>query len=240
MSLCIQCGSNARFRGIIYALSKIIGEDDGRSLQEWKSRKNIVGVGMSDWDGYGKLLAKKFNYENTYYDRHPQLDIQKPTPKQIGAHDFVISSDVFEHILPPLQGAFDNIFSLLKPGGGLIFSVPYTRATQTMEHYSGLNDFEILNFSGGKVLVNRDQSGSLHVYDNLVFHGGEGVTLEMRLFSEMDVLSRLNRAGFENIIVYEQPLLSIGYYWPELSTGKPKFTPSYAYIISAIRPRVVS
>src|SRR4029079_4712194 len=117
-------------------------------LHKWQTRKDILGIGMSDWSGYANLLRRKFNYENTFYDHSPQLDIMNPIQKYIGKYDFAISSDVFEHILPPLQQGFDNLFRLLKPGGRLIFSVPYTRTAQTVEHYPGLRDYEILNFRG--------------------------------------------------------------------------------------------
>lgn len=255
LALCGSCGSNARFRGIIHVLGSFLGEEedhslrewprrilanllgkgDDRPLRDWPRRKDIHGIGMSDWLGYANLLGEKFSYENTFYDRQPQLDIQNPTQAQLGKYDFLISTDVFEHILQPLQRGFDNLFALLKPGGCLVFSVPYSRSTQTMEHFPGLYEFEILDFRGGKILVNRDEAGALQAYDNLIFHGGEGATLEMRLFCEADVLDRLARAGFEDITVHEQPQLSIGYYWPELMSADPN-VPLYAYIISARRP----
>ncbi len=240
LAICGKCGSNARFRGIIHALAQILGEDKSPSLQEWQRRRNIVGAGMSDWPGYAGLLKEKFSYENTFFDRSPQLDIQNLSEAQLGRYDFVITSDVFEHIPPPLQQGFDNLFALLRPGGSIIFSVPYTRIAQTVEHYPGLHEYEILDFRSGKILVNRDEAGVLQVYDNLVFHGGEGATLEMRLFCEADILSRLARAGFENILVHDQPQLPIGYYWdlwPEMDSpemvGKHPLT---AYIVSARRP----
>jgi SAM-dependent methyltransferase len=239
VALCTKCGANARFRGIIHALADFLGEGDDRALSEWPHRKNIFGVGMSDWPGYAGLLGEKFSYENTFYDRQPQLDIQNPTQAQLGKYDFIISSDVFEHILQPLQKGFDNLLALLKPGGGLVFSVPYTRSAQTVEHYPGLHEFEIVDFRGVKILVNRDKAGALQVYDNLIFHGGEGATLEMRLFCEDDVVSRLAQAGFEDIQVREHPQLSIGYYWPELPHADPNI-PLFAYIISARRPAIAS
>jgi SAM-dependent methyltransferase len=236
LAACRKCGALARFRGIIYVLANLLGEGEDTSLQEWPRRKNIFGVGMSDWSGYANLLRKKFSYENTFYDRRPQLDILNLAEKHLGKYDFVISTDVFEHILPPLQQGFDNLFRLLSPGGHLIFSVPYTRAEQTMEHYPGLYEYEILDFRGRKVLVNRDRDGHMQVYDNLVFHGGKGATLEMRVFCEVDVLSRLACAGFENIRVYDQPQVSVGYYWPELMYADPDAPLLYGYIISARRP----
>jgi len=237
---CRKCGANARFRGIIHVLADLVGEGELTALQDWTVRKNILGAGMSDWPGYANLLGKKFSYENTFYDREPRLDIMNLAEKHIGRYDFVISTDVFEHVLQPLQQGFDNLFRILKPGGGLVFSVPYTRTAQTMEHYPGLHDYEILNFRGGKIIVNRDDAGRLQAYDNPVFHGGEGTTLEMRVFCETDVLSHLARAGFVNIRVHDQPQLSIGYYWPELMSADPSAPPLYAYIISARRPVVVS
>ncbi len=233
LAVCRECGANARFRGIVQALAGFLGE--GGVLREWPRRKHIAGVGMSDWPGYASLLGDKFSYENTYYDRAPRLDIQNPSPEQLGRYDFVISSDVFEHILPPLQTGFDNLLALLKPGGCLVFSVPYSRSAQTVEHYPGLQDFEILDFRGQKVLVNRDATGALQAYDHLVFHGGEGATLEMRVFCENDVLDRLTRAGFKDVCVLDQPQLAIGHYWPELPSADPA-TPLFAYIISARRP----
>lgn len=236
LALCEKCGANARFRGIIHVLAGFLGNAGRGPLREWPRRTNIFGIGMSDWPGYATLLMEKFSYENTFYDRPPQLDIQNPTEAQLGKYDFVISSDVFEHVLPPLQQGFDNLLALLKPGGALVFSVPYTRSLETMEHYPGLHEYEILDFRGGKILVNRNEAGALEVYDNPVFHGGEGATLEMRLFCEADVLNRLARAGFTDILVHDQPHLPIGFYWPELMSADPA-VPLYAYIISARRPR---
>ena len=236
LALCGQCGSNARFRGIIHVLAGLVGEGIDLPLRDWPGRLDVVGLGMSDWSGYADLLSRKFNYENTFYDRTPRFDIQNPDEAQWGKYDFIISSDVFEHILPPLQRGFDHLLALLKPGGSLLFSVPYTRIPHTAEHYPGLSEYEILDFRGGKILVNRDESGRLQVYDNLVFHGGEGATLEMRLFCESDILGRLASAGFEDIQVHDQPKLSIGYYWPELSQADPEAPPLYAYLISARRP----
>jgi SAM-dependent methyltransferase len=235
LAVCGYCGSNARFRGIIYALAKVVGIDDIVPLKSWPQMKHIIGAGMSDWLGYADTLTEKFCYENTYYDRMPQLDILNPDSAQIAKYDFVISTDVFEHILPPLQQGFNNLLSILKPGGSIIFSVPYTRSKQTLEHFPGLYNFEIIELGGKKVLVNRDVAGQLQAYDNLVFHGGEGATLEMRLFCENDVLGRLVNAGFENIRVHDEPYMKIGFFWPPLEHLDPEI-PLYAYIISAQRP----
>lgn len=233
---CSKCGANPRFRGILRALALGLGLDPRLPLPEWPRMKRLRGLGMSDWDGYARLLRDKFDYVNTFFDRAPQLDIQEPASDQLACYDFVISTDVFEHILPPLQKGFDNLYQLLKPGGCLIFSVPYTREPATLEHFSDLHQFAFLDFQGTRILVNRAPDGRLAAYDNLVFHGGEGATLEMRLFCEADVLARLARAGFADITVHDRPDLASGYYWPSLPQADPAAPHLHAYIIGARRP----
>jgi len=233
LALCTRCGANARFRGIIDVLGTMLQESG--ELKSWQKRKEIRGIGMSDWDGYARKLSQKFSYQNTFYDRAPFFDIQNLNEDWIGKHNFIITTDVFEHILSPLQRAFDNLFALLCSGGGLVFSVPYTREEHTIEHFQGLCDYEFFDFHGEKVLINRDSHGYLRAYDGLVFHGGEGATLEMRLYCEQDIIERLKRAGFENIHVHDNPNLSIGYYWPMMYSN-PSQKELHAYIISATKP----
>jgi SAM-dependent methyltransferase len=234
---CTGCGANARFRGIVRALAECLQIPPGQALWDWPSDPGISGIGMSDWPGYAGFLAQKFSYLNTHYDRVPQLDVLNPAKEHLGRYDFLISTDVLEHVAQPLQRAFDNLFRLLKPGGHLVFSVPYSREAATVEHFEDLGDFEVHEFRGEKILINRLGPGRYAVHDNLVFHGGEGATLEMRVFCESDVLDRLGQAGFSEIKVHDQPDLSIGYYWPpgpgHTDPGAPLL---YAYIITARRP----
>lgn len=236
LAVCSGCGSNARFRGIVRALAECLGIPAGEILRDWPSRPELRGIGMSDWPGYAAPLARKYAYENTHYDRVPRLDILDPEAERLGRNDFVISTDVLEHVVQPIQAAFDNLLRLLKPGGHLVFSVPYSREAATIEHFENLAEFEIHDFAGDKILINRLAPGRYAVYDKLVFHGGDGATLEMRIFSEADVLARLTRAGFCEIRVHDQPDLSIGYYWPPLAQADPAAPPLHAYIITARRP----
>jgi len=84
----------------------------------------LVGVGMSDWEGYANRLEKKLSYVNTYYHKAPLLDITAVDPSLSNLYDFIIATEVFEHISPPISRAFENVHRLLKPGGVFIFSVP--------------------------------------------------------------------------------------------------------------------
>src|ERR1700704_3428329 len=70
---CTTCGSTARLRAIIRALSvELLGRN--ALLADFPTRKEIVGFGMTDWEGYSKQLAEKFSYENTYLHQEPYFD----------------------------------------------------------------------------------------------------------------------------------------------------------------------
>ena len=90
--------------------------------------------------------------------------------------DFVISTEVFEHVAPPVSRAFTGAFSLLKPGGHLILTTPFTNKPATVEHFPDLQDYRIVEFSDDYVLVNRAKDGRYALHENLIFHGGPGTT----------------------------------------------------------------
>jgi hypothetical protein len=215
---CSHCGSSLRMRCIVEALSSHLF---GRSMAavDFPRDKSIRGIGMSDWDGYAALLQKKFSYTNTFYHREPRLDITAIDERQAGTLDFIISSDVFEHIpLVHLQRAFSNSRRLLKMGGALILTVPYFEIARTVEHFPELYDFRVVEEAGRRVLYNRTADGRDQVFTELSFHGGDGMTLEMRIFNERGVLDRLQRAGFTSAICRAADDPSVGISWPKSYT----------------------
>jgi SAM-dependent methyltransferase len=209
---CAGCGSTVRMRAIIHVLST---ELFGRSLElaEFPDMPGIKGAGMSDWDGYAARLGKKFGYRNTFYHCEPRLDIASIDQSLEGSLDFLISSDVFEHVNPPVSQAFANARRLLSPGGVMVFTVPYRKSGTTIEHFPRLHDYRILKESGEYILKNRTATGEEQVYRNLVFHGGPGATLELRVFSEPSLLEELGRAGFGYVKIYDEPCHEFGIVW---------------------------
>src|SRR4051794_16712557 len=126
-SSCWGCGSSVRQRGIVHSLSmELFGES--LMLADFPVRKDIVGLGLSDWEGYSERLTEKFTYTNTFYVQLPRLDITAIDPALEGSADFLISGDVFEHIPPPVSLAFENSRRLLKDNGVLLLTVPYFRS----------------------------------------------------------------------------------------------------------------
>jgi SAM-dependent methyltransferase len=192
-----DCNSTARTRAVIHVLSHaLFGES--LPISDFPERPDLRGIGMSDW-GYDWRLAEKLGYQNTFYDEEPRLDITAPPQELLETLDFVISSDVFEHVPPPVQRAFDGAVSLLRPGGVFVLTVPYSAEGETREHFPNLAEWEIVQFKGARILVNHTATGEWEVYDDLHFHGGPGLTLEMRHFSRPDLIRRMREAGFDEV-----------------------------------------
>jgi SAM-dependent methyltransferase len=233
LAFCSKCHSNARFRGLIHALSTGLF-NRSICLSDFPEDKSKRGIGMSDWQGYANILMSKFDYCNTFYDRAPFLDIMSDDCPSFNNLDFIISTDVLEHVLHPVSKAFKNIYSMLAPGGLFVFSVPYYKGVKTIEHFPSLHKFQVLNFFNRKILVNETFKGELEIFENLIFHGGEGSTLEMRVFAETDILKMLEIAGFHSLQIFDRPVLPIGYYWPPLYGQKIQDTdrPLLGYIIT--------
>jgi SAM-dependent methyltransferase len=203
-----------RFRSIVHLLStELFGSS--LALPDFPANKELAGLGMSDWSGYAAPLGERLAYTNTYLHQEPFLDIADPDPAFFGRMDFVICTEVLEHVPPPVQPAFDNLHRLLKPGGFAIVTVPYMLQEQTIEHFPELHDYRIEGEGQTAVLWNLTQDGREQVFRDLVFHGGDGSTLEMRLFSEAGLIGSLKRAGFRSVSVRAEPCPQFGILHPE-------------------------
>lgn len=212
---CHHCGSTPRFRGLIHAFqSHVCGETDV-PLDRMSPRHELSGIGMSDWNRYAVQLERITAYRNTFYHQDPFLDVtDSASAGQYRDLDFVISSDVIEHVHRPVINSFRNIKAMLKPGGCLILSVPYLEGYDTLEHYPHLNDYRIVEVAGTWVVVNKRVDGQVEMHERPIFHGGDGSVLELRVFGEGDLFAMLQHAGFNEIIDLEPTIEAIGYIWP--------------------------
>lgn len=200
---CAGCGSNVRIRAMIRMLSSEIC-NDVIPLTEFPPLPQVKGLGLSDDPRYAGFLAQKFSYVNTYYDREPFFDITKTHPDLYGTYDFILSSEVFEHVPSPVERALEECCKLLKPNGFLCATVPFASEGETREHYPDLHEYATVNLAGRPVLVNRRKDGTVEVHEGLVFHGGAGATLEMREFSQSGLVDKLLGAGFTSVIFDEE------------------------------------
>jgi len=170
-------------------------------VSEFPMLKGIRGIGMSDSPELAERLAAKLDYTNTFYHQPPRFDVTDPDPNDFGRYDFILTSEVMEHVPPPVEQAFANLFRLLKPDGLLVMTTPYTLGGKTKEHFPELHSFTLAQLGEQTVLVNRRRDGSVEVFDNLVFHGGPGSTVEMRVFTEGLLREQLLGAGFSSVRV---------------------------------------
>src|SRR5678815_5515724 len=192
---CPTCGSTVRLRSLMALLSReIVGVE--LALPDFPVLKGVRGLGMSDPDALAGRLVEKFDYTNTFYHQEPRVDVVNPAAEHIGRYDFILSSEVLEHVPPPVERAFGNLNRMLRPDGLLLLTVPYTINGQTAEHFPELHEYALAAPGGRNVLVNRRRDGSLEVFENLSFHGGDGSTLEMRVFTEASLKEILAAAGF--------------------------------------------
>jgi SAM-dependent methyltransferase len=204
---CPSCGSNVRIRALMRALSLELFGTTLR-LDEFPVLKSVRGLGLSDSESYADRLRQKFDYVNTYYHQEPRVDISELLREDRGAFDFVTSSEVFEHVSSPVESALEHVYRVLKPHGKLIMTVPYVPEGDTIEHFENLEDYTLTVLGGEPVLVGRTNTGELTASRSLLFHGGQGSTLEMRQFSATGLRNSLLAAGFCEIVFHADD-------WPE-------------------------
>ena len=113
------------------------------------------------------------------------------------------------------SAAFAGAWRLLKPGGLLILTVPYIiESNATLEHFPDLHEWALTTGDDGvHRLRNRRVDGTVEEFDQLVFHGGPGSTLEMRIFSRDSLLGELASAGFDDVRIADEPMPPIGVLW---------------------------
>lgn len=209
---CRHCGSNLRARTIIDILSNHLFRKSV-VLVDFTVDKSIKGLGISDWLGYADLLSVKFSYINTYFHKEPKFDLTNISADDYEKYDFLIISEVLEHIDPPVMKGFNNIYNLLKPEGICIMTVPFMNFETTMEHYPDLYEYTIIVNDGRQVLVNTTKEGAVQTFRNLEFHGGGGSTLEKRIFARRSLCENLLRAGFSGIEFYHYVKPQFGIKW---------------------------
>ncbi len=210
---CLGCGSTLRHRSVVAALSRKLFAGRSLPLDEWEGVDALKVTGVSDAELIARALGQKVAYTNTFFHQAPFLDICAPAPEYFSSCDVLVCSDVLEHVPPPVDRAFEGMRKVIRPGGFLLMTVPCTALERTAEHYPDLHEYRIIERDGRSVLVNRTAEGRIEEFDDLVFHGGPGETLEMRLFAMNDLERNLRRAGFSAIEICAQPDFRHGVYW---------------------------
>ena len=164
---------------------------------------------MSDHPGFFAHFAAKFDVSNSYHHKFPFCDLFSVPDEAIGQFEFVVCSDVLEHVAGSPLAAVEGLWKLLKPGGFAVITVPVGGSRETLEYYPGLSEFEIHE---GPLVRWKDHEGIERVDPNPEMHGGDGLVLAFRRYGKNDFEGVLRCARFINI--EEGPLNPLLGVWP--------------------------
>jgi len=221
---CAHCGSNVRFRWLVYRLSR---ELFGRilPLPDFPSDKSIRGIGLTDPECIAQVLRERFTYCNTYLSAEPRFDIRSD-PWPAGELDFLIASEVFEHVEPPVMPAFRSAATLLKRSGVLLLTVPWVWDGDARQAIPDLYDWKLDREDDRWLVLNRRPDGEIERFWDMVWDDGPGPCLghtrehfpelhEWKLADEGGSWRLLNRRRdgtaeiFYNLVFHEGPGLAL-------------------------------
>jgi hypothetical protein len=205
---CIACGVTWRVQATMVAVLEGLGYPEGAKFSDVKPDLSRRGIGISDHWRLAGRLASVFDYVNTFYHRFPKVDVTATPPELKGELEFIICSDVLEHIPPPAFDGLRGLREMLRPGGFAVITVPCQTGPTSTEYYPELKSWSIedgtLSWIDGLGVLSRDP--------NPEFHGGEGQTLTFRLWSIDDLASQCLEAGFSHVA---EPRV-----WPPFEEGE--------------------
>jgi SAM-dependent methyltransferase len=172
---CNACRSNVRLRWLVHRLALTL-YDRSIPLPEFPARKSIKGIGLTDPRSIAAVLAERFTYCNTQLTSAPRLDI-RCDPSPLGELDFLIASEVFEHVELPVARAFANSARLLKPSGVLLLTVPWVWDGEPSTAIPELYDWRLGREEERYVITNRRPDGQVERFVDMAFDGSPGPSL---------------------------------------------------------------
>ena len=193
---CRFCGSTWRAQEICRAVLTGLAYSEQIDIRAINPDMSRVGLGISDDWRLARALSPLFAYTNSFLHQFPVVDICSPPQEAIGQFEFISCSDVLEHTPPPRNAALMGLHQMLKQTGFAVISVPLIRGLQFAEFYPELITWKTENDFVHWV----DQDGHEHIDQHPEFHGGEGLTLAFRQWTEEKLIEELKAVGFSEII----------------------------------------
>ena len=203
-TVCDECGLTWRATACLIAVLDGLGYSGSAIGKDIATDLSRVGIGIGDDWRLARCLYQIFRYTNTQLYSYPNLDLLNIPKAARGQFEFVVCSDVLEHVHPPASRAVNGLFELLKPGGFAVVTVPLTHESAAAEFYPNLQTYE----EKDGIVTWLDIEGVKRVDDNPEFHGGEGLVLAFRIFSADGLIATLKDAGF-TLVVSPQELPKI-------------------------------
>lgn len=191
------------------------------AFKDLKSDFSTISLGMSDDTSITSVLPSKFSHTNSFYDNFPKVDLLNIDDHLHNHFNLVLCSDVFEHIPKNIELAFTNLYKIVKTDGLLVFSVPIVKVKDRNYKFGRTSSANLINSvyreyyplmktweyrEHGNLVVWEDLDGNFHEDTEPEFHGGVGLTLTFRLFSEDSVKSFLELSGFRDVQKFVNPV----------------------------------
>jgi SAM-dependent methyltransferase len=194
---CIRCHASNRQRQLAFTLcatAATVAHKRITSLREFARLNNLAvynteaqGAIHNHLEGMRSYTCSEYlgaEHHDTVRDAMHQ-DLMALTFES-SLFDFVLSSDVFEHVPDPYK-AHTEVYRVLKPGGRHIFTVPFYQTEFADETRATLDD-----------------EGSLVLLKEPVYHGDpirSGGALVFNIFS-LEMLVKLNKIGFRTSVYH--------------------------------------
>lgn len=117
---CEGCGSNIRSLALANAIRAFFGTH--RLLQDIDPTNFITDFSILEINEAGNLTPSLKELGTYTFGAYPEVDMHA-LPYDNGTFDMIVHSDTLEHVRNP-QHALSECLRVLKPGGGLCFTVP--------------------------------------------------------------------------------------------------------------------
>lgn len=211
MPSCVRCGSTVRLRALVAAFGReVLGTIS--PAPDFPVRPELRGVGISDQECCAVHFSRTTTFLNTWFHKEPFRDLMDASTFGGEQYDYVTCSEVLEHVDQPAETALRTIFSILRPGGVAILTTP-TIEGRTVEHYPALAGHDVALTPDGWRLRGRLRDGSAFESDSVLFHGGPGSTVEMRVWGSESLREAMTEAGFVDVRRHLAPTPSLGILW---------------------------
>jgi SAM-dependent methyltransferase len=151
---CIRCRSFNRQRQIAYVLCSILGNKKVKSLNDLHLVDNVSIYNTETGGTLHRFLSRTNHYVCSEYfgdqykageyingRMHQDLMSLSFSDNQF---DFLISTDVFEHVADPYI-AHQEVHRVLKPGGRHIFTVPFYQSQILDENRASIQNGELVH-----------------------------------------------------------------------------------------------
>ena len=161
---CLKCGSSPRQRSLINGLNLY--------YPDWKNLNIHESSPSTASSVYIKKYCKNYSASHFYQDIPPgqykgEYRSEDLSNMTFGdqSFDIILSQDVFEHVMDPIN-AFREIARVLKKGGAHIFTLGWSPNTKISEPRSIIKNGEVLHLKEPQYHGNPiDEKGSLVTWD---------------------------------------------------------------------------